>query len=201
MRRVVAPQHIAGMTIAVHAPPHHALTLGEALAATGDTEEAETALTQAAALSPKAAEPHLALAQLNRGTEEAEKELTEAARVSPSGMTFYLVGKTYREEAAAETDPSKKASLVRSAIDAYEKSRLYDPHNLQALANAAPSDIKHDVKTLASAVSRYLQVAAGYNTRPLPPGSMLVAAAQSLDAPKIKAAERHLDAWRERNCN
>ena len=75
------------------------------------------------------------------------------------------------------------------------------PHNLQALANAAPSDIKHDVKTLASAVSRYLQVAAGYNTRPLPPGSMLVAAVQSLDAPKIKAAERHLDAWRERNCN
>ena len=79
-------------------------------------------------------------------------------------------------------------------------SRESEPHNLQALADAAPSDIKRDFKTLASAVSRYLQVAAGYKMRPLPPGAMFIMAARSLDAPRLKAAERHLNAWRERNC-
>jgi tetratricopeptide (TPR) repeat protein len=55
------------------------LAFGEALAADGDGEEAEQALTRAVALAPRAAEPHFALAQLKLdGDGDAQAALDEA---------------------------------------------------------------------------------------------------------------------------
>ena len=77
----------------------------------------------AAAADPFDPEPHLLLSQLYRNSpEESLAELKKATELSPSGRTFYLLGKYYF--AKGQWDDSEKA---------FEKSRFYDPHNLQTL--------------------------------------------------------------------
>ncbi len=87
----------------------------------------------AAASDPLDVEPRVALGHLLSDRPEGEVEYLAAARLAPGGMSYYLLGRYYRDQARAETDRLRKAAIVKSAIDAFERARAYDPHNLQVL--------------------------------------------------------------------
>jgi len=78
---------------------------------------------------------------------------------------------------------------------------------IQALAKAAPSDIRGDFQTFAAAFSSFLQALqnAGYKLgSKTPPSAAQIAAfakaAKSFDTPRLKQAEQHLNAWAHQNC-
>lgn len=76
---------------------------------------------------------------------------------------------------------------------------------LDALAGAAPNDIKGDFKTFADAFKNF---AKAYGDSKLKPGvtptpaqvAKLTAAAQSMNTPKLQKAMQHLSAWGKANC-
>ena len=76
---------------------------------------------------------------------------------------------------------------------------------MDALANAAPDEIKSDFKTFADAFKAF---ASAMSDAGLKPGetptaaqiAKLSAASQKLSTPKIQAATRHLEAWGQKNC-
>jgi hypothetical protein len=74
------------------------------------------------------------------------------------------------------------------------------------LADAAPSDIRGDLKTLAGAFSTYLDALkkAGYKPGTTPTAAQIAAlqkASQSFTDPKLKAAVAHLEAWGASHCS
>jgi hypothetical protein len=78
---------------------------------------------------------------------------------------------------------------------------------LQALASAAPSDIRSDFRTFASAFSGFLHKLeqAGYkpgSNKPPTPAQIaaLSKAAKSFDTAKLRQAEQHLSTWAAKNC-
>jgi hypothetical protein len=78
---------------------------------------------------------------------------------------------------------------------------------IQALAKAAPSDIRGDFQTFAAAFSGFIDAlhASGYKlgskTPPTPAqAAALVKAEKSFESPKLKQAETHLQAWAKQNC-
>ncbi len=78
---------------------------------------------------------------------------------------------------------------------------------LQTLADAAPSDIKGDLQTIATAFSGYLQVLqnSGYKLGSTTPPTAtqiaaLVHAAKVFNTSKLTHAEQHLRAWEGTNC-
>ncbi len=89
---------------------------------------------------------------------------------------------------------------TQSAIQA--ESRL-----LQAYANAAPSEVRGDFQTFATAFSSYMQAlqSSGYklgSTTP-PTAAQLAAltrAAKAFSTTKLTQAEQHLSAWAQANC-
>ena len=75
----------------------------------------------------------------------------------------------------------------------------------QAMAAAAPSDIRGDFQTLASAFSVYAQAfaKAGIKAGQAPTAAQvaqLQGAAKAFSASKLRAAEQHLAAWGHKNC-
>jgi hypothetical protein len=83
-----------------------------------------------------------------------------------------------------------------------------EARDLQAFADAAPSNVKADFQTFATAFSSYLQALhkAGYNigSMKVPTAAQITAltnAAKMLDTAKMKTAEQHLRAWVQNNCN
>jgi hypothetical protein len=78
---------------------------------------------------------------------------------------------------------------------------------LQRLATAAPSDIRGDFQTFASAFSSFLHTLeqAGYKpgSSKAPTAAQIAAlskAARSFDTAKLRHAEQHLSAWAAHNC-
>jgi len=87
-----------------------------------------------------------------------------------------------------------------TAIDTYAKE-------LQALADAAPSDIRSDFQTFATAFTNYLHAIEKAGFKPgatvAPTAAQILAftkAAKSLQTPKLAKAEQHLSAWAAQNC-
>ena len=82
-----------------------------------------------------------------------------------------------------------------------------ESQELQALADAAPSDIKGDFQTFATAFSSYMQAlqSSGYklgSTTP-PTAAQLAAlatAAKAFSTTKLTRAEQHLSTWVSANC-
>jgi hypothetical protein len=88
-----------------------------------------------------------------------------------------------------------------------EASFQAESRELQAFADAAPSDIKADFQTFATAFSSYLNALqkSGYKigsiAQPTPAQiAALTNAAKKLDTAKMQAAEGHLAAWVTANC-
>ncbi len=82
-----------------------------------------------------------------------------------------------------------------------------ESQELQALANAAPSDIRSDFQTFATAFSGYLSALAksgykaGSTTAPTAAQiAALASAAKVFNTTKMKQAEQHLQAWAQQNC-
>lgn len=80
-------------------------------------------------------------------------------------------------------------------------------HEFQALADAAPSEVKGDFQTLADAFSGYMTALenSGYKIgSTTPPTAAQIAtlaqAAKAFATPKLKAAEKNLRAWGNANC-
>jgi hypothetical protein len=80
-------------------------------------------------------------------------------------------------------------------------------HEFQALAAAAPSEVKGDFQTLADAFSGYMTALSnsGYklgSTTPPTAAQMaaLVHATKVFSTSKLKTAEKHLQAWTHANC-
>ncbi|HJX47020.1 MAG TPA: hypothetical protein VJ375_04180 [Gaiellaceae bacterium] len=76
---------------------------------------------------------------------------------------------------------------------------------LQAMAGAAPAEIRGDFETFASAFTAYAQAfeKAGLKVGKTPTAAQLVhmaTAAKAFSAPKLQAAEQHLSAWAQKNC-
>jgi hypothetical protein len=77
---------------------------------------------------------------------------------------------------------------------------------LQALANAAPSEIRSDFETFVSAFNAYVQALgkAGLKPGAAPTAAQvaeLAAASKSFSSSKLRAAEQHLSAWAQKNCS
>lgn len=100
----------------------------------------------AAAADPFDVEPRLALAQLLRGHPESEAEFKAAVRIAPGGMTYYLLGRHFREQADLESDRLRKAEIVKMALEALERSHAFDPHNLQVLKAIADLEFSAGVE-------------------------------------------------------
>jgi O-antigen ligase/tetratricopeptide (TPR) repeat protein len=96
----------------------------------------------AAAADPFDPEPHIALGQLLGAAPESEREFQAATRSEPGGRTYYLLGRHYRDLAGVETDRLRKPTIVKSAIDSFEKARAYDPHNLSVLRALADTEFE-----------------------------------------------------------
>ena len=76
---------------------------------------------------------------------------------------------------------------------------------MDALANAAPDEIKPDFKTFADAFKQFAGAMADAGLKPgqTPTAAQiakLTAASQKLSTPKIQAATQHLEAWGQKNC-
>jgi pantothenate kinase len=77
---------------------------------------------------------------------------------------------------------------------------------LQGLANAAPSDIRADFQTMATAFASFVQTLqkAGYTPSSGAPTAKQIAAltkaARSLNTPKVAQAQQHLNTWVKQNC-
>jgi hypothetical protein len=77
---------------------------------------------------------------------------------------------------------------------------------LQALANAAPSEIRSDFETFVSAFNAYVQALgkAGLKPGAAPTAAQvaeLASASKSFSSSKLRAAEQHLSTWAEKNCS
>ena len=76
---------------------------------------------------------------------------------------------------------------------------------LQALANAAPSEIRSDFLTYATAFSTYGEALAkaGFKPGATPTGAQLAqlsVAVKALTTAKVQAATQHLATWSQANC-
>ena len=106
-----------------------------------------------------------------------------------------LAGLAAKAAAAVEASGNSTNTLQTEATE------------LQALAKAAPSDIRGDFQTFAAAFSGFLHAlqSSGYKLGSKTPptaaqAAAFAAAAKSFDTPKLKQAEQHLSAWAHQNC-
>jgi hypothetical protein len=82
-----------------------------------------------------------------------------------------------------------------------------EAREVQALATSAPSDIRGDFQTFATAFSGFLHTLqkSGYKIGSKAPPTAAQAAAfaraaKSFDTPKLRRAEQHLSTWAQQNC-
>ena len=76
----------------------------------------------------------------------------------------------------------------------------------KAMADAAPSEIRGDFETFATAFNDYAQALdkAGYKPGTVPNAGQLaqmVKAVKAFSAPQLQTAEQHLSAWAQKNCS
>ncbi|HEY1563727.1 MAG TPA: hypothetical protein VGF72_03490 [Gaiellaceae bacterium] len=100
---------------------------------------------------------------------------------------------------------TKVASAVQSTSGDPVATLRAESNELQALADAAPSDIRGDFQTFATAFKGFLQALdkAGFKPGSTPTAAQVSAlskAAQALNTPKLRQAEAHLSAWAAKNC-
>jgi hypothetical protein len=101
---------------------------------------------------------------------------------------------------------AKAAAAITSSGNA-QTALQTEQTEIQALAKAAPSDIRGDFQTFATAFSGFISTlqASGYKLGSKTPPTAAQAAAfakaaKSFDTPKLKQAETNLSAWAKQNC-
>jgi hypothetical protein len=125
-----------------------------------------------------------------------------ATTSSSSGTPSFASAKNCKDLAAL----GAKMSAALQAASGNGSSSLGDEANIfKAMASAAPSEIRGDFETFASAFSSYAQALSKANFKPgkTPTAAQIAAltnAAKSFNTPKLQAAEQHLAAWGQKNC-
>jgi len=125
-----------------------------------------------------------------------------ATTSSASGTPSFASAKNCKDLAAL----GAKMSQALQAASGNGLSSLNDEANIfKAMASAAPSEIRGDFETFASAFSSYAQALSKANFKPgkTPTAAQIAAltnAAKSFNTPKLQAAEQHLAAWGQKNC-
>jgi hypothetical protein len=102
---------------------------------------------------------------------------------------------------------AKVASAITATSGNAATTLRTEANELHALAAAAPSDIRGDFQTFATAFSSFLGALdkAGYKPgSATPPTAAQIAAlskaARSFNTPKLTQAEKHLSSWARQNC-
>jgi hypothetical protein len=103
---------------------------------------------------------------------------------------------------------AKAASAIEATSGNPATTLQTEANQLQALANAAPSEIRADFQTFAAAFTSYLHALekAGFKpgsapSKPTPAQiAALTQAAKTFSAPKLAKAEKHLNSWVKQNC-
>ena len=119
-----------------------------------------------------------------------------------SGTPSFASAKNCKDLAAL----GAKMSQALQAASGNGLSSLNDEANIfKAMASAAPSDIRGDFETFASAFSAYAEALskAGFKPGKTPTAAQIAAltkASQSFNTPKLQAAEQHLAAWGQSHC-
>ena len=133
-------------------------------------------------------------------TTSTSQSSASSSSSSSSSSTSFTSAKNCR-------DLAQLGSKFTQALAASGAGGNYDQvaKAYSALADAAPSEIRGDLKTLAGAMSTYLDALkkAGYKAGSTPTAAQIASiqqAAQSLTAPKLKAAVTHLEAWATSHC-
>ena len=99
----------------------------------------------------------------------------------------------------------KVSQSIQAASGNGQLNLQAEQNALKTLAAAAPSAIKGDFQTFANAFQSFAGAIAksGWKPGQTPTPAQIAAltvAARSLDQPKLKAAETHLEAWAKQNC-
>ena len=100
---------------------------------------------------------------------------------------------------------AKVSAAVQASAGNGTSSLTAEANALNALANAAPSEIRGDFATFASAFVAYAKALdkAGFKPGKTPTASQIAAitqATKSFSTTKLQAAEQHLSAWGKKNC-
>ena len=127
---------------------------------------------------------------------------TDTQQVTTNGGTgSFASAKNCREFAGL----AAKISSVTAATSGSDPQAL--GREFQALAAAAPADVKGDFETLATAFSGYLTAIenSGYKvgSTAVPTAAQiaaLVKAAKTFNTAHVRNAEQHLSAWAQQNC-
>jgi hypothetical protein len=136
-------------------------------------------------------------------TTTTQQETTNMTTTGNGGPDFasaqncaQLAGLAAQVASAVSTNSGDTASMLRT-----------ESQDIQALANAAPAEIKGDFQTFATAFSSYLQAIqnSGYTLgSTTPPSAAQLAAIENavkvFDTKKLKQAEQHLNSWVHANC-
>jgi hypothetical protein len=99
-----------------------------------------------------------------------------------------------------------ETNVLRQPMSGNAQASITDEAKaLQAVAGAAPEEIRGDFETFASAFTAYAQAfeKAGLKPGKVPTAAQLVhmaTAAKAFSAPKLQAADQHLSAWAQKNC-
>jgi hypothetical protein len=99
----------------------------------------------------------------------------------------------------------KMSAALRASAGNGSSSVGSEANVFKALASAAPSEIRGDFETFATAFAAYAKVLtkAGLQAGKTPTAkqlAVLASASKSFSAPKLQAAEQHLSTWAQKNC-
>ena len=144
--------------------------------------------------------------QATTTTAPAAPTTTTAATTTSSSGTPKVAGfATSGNCARLEAMAANVAKSINPANGQVDPQKYADA--IEKMADAAPSDVKSDFKTFADAYSTLVKAysSSGYDATSgkAPTAAQiakLTAAAQTLSAPKVQAALRHLSAWGRKNC-
>jgi hypothetical protein len=127
---------------------------------------------------------------------------TSASHTTSPGAPKFATAKNCAQLEALGT---KLAQALQATSGSAESRLTNEAKLLQGYANAAPSDVRGDFQTLASAFAKYVHalVEALPNPGTAPTAAQVAqirAAAKVFDTPKLRAAEQHLTSWAQKNC-
>ncbi|MGZ4410727.1 MAG: hypothetical protein ACXVY8_01205 [Gaiellaceae bacterium] len=135
-------------------------------------------------------------------TTEATTTTSAATTTTSKGTPSFVSAKNCLQMAGLASQISK---AVQSSSGNASSTAEAELKGLQALAAAAPSEIKGDFQTFADAFGAYAQAIAksGYKVGSTPTPAQLATlekAIKPLTSAKLQAAEQHLSAWSQKNC-
>ena len=161
------------------------------------------ALAAACGGSSKSADTTTAAATTAATTTTASSPTTTGSSGTSAAPTFASTKNCRQLEAMAVSVAKSITPGSGGKIDPKKYADL-----INAMANAAPSEIRGDFKTFAAAYSQFVDTLekSGYQlgSATVPTAAQLAAlttAAKKLSAPKVKQAEENLSAWGQKNCN